>query len=66
MQLTFGRQIRSNTDSTFSTKVVTRGVDVIVNVFYKQSRIKEYLKEGRALRIRTVCADGSRLQAPVA
>jgi hypothetical protein len=36
-------------------KVVTRGVDVIVNVFYKHSRIKEYLKEGRALRIETVC-----------
>ena len=51
----FGRQIRSNTESTFSTKVVTRGVDVIVNVFYKHSRIKEYLKEGRALRIETVC-----------
>src|SRR6185503_19766927 len=33
----------------------TRGVDVIVNVFYKHSRIKEYLKEGRALRIETVC-----------
>jgi len=55
VQLTFGRQIRSNTESTFSTKVVTRGVDVIVNVFYKHSRIKEYLKEGRALRIETVC-----------
>jgi hypothetical protein len=55
VQLTFGRQIRSNTDSQFSTKVVTRGVDVIVNVFYKHSRIKECLKEGRALRIETVC-----------
>src|SRR6185437_2564039 len=44
-----------DTRSEFSTKVVTRGVDVIVNVFYKHSRIKEYLKEGRALRIETVC-----------
>ena len=55
VQLIFGRKIYSNTDSQFSTKVVTRGVDVIVNVFYKHSRIKEYLKEGRALRIETVC-----------
>lgn len=55
VQLIFGRQIRSNTESEFSTKVVTRGVDVIVNVFYKHSRLKEYLKEGRALRIETVC-----------
>jgi hypothetical protein len=55
VQLIFGRKIYANTDGQFSTKVVTRGVDVIVNVFYKHSRIKEYLKEGRALRIETVC-----------
>ncbi len=55
VQLTFGRRIRSNTAGTFATKVVTRGVDVIVTVFYKHSRIKESLKEGRALRIETVC-----------
>ena len=55
VQLIFGRKIYSNTDRQFSTKVVTRGVDVIVNVFYKHSRITEYLKEGRALRIETVC-----------
>ena len=39
---------------TFKTKVVTDGVDVIVNVFYKDSRIKQYLKDGRAWRIETV------------
>jgi hypothetical protein len=39
---------------TFKTKVVTRGVDVTVNIFYKHSRIKQYLKEGRAWRIETV------------
>ena len=55
VQLIFGRKIYSNTDGEFSTKVVTRGVDVIVNIFYKHSRLKEYLKEGRALRIETVC-----------
>jgi hypothetical protein len=27
----------------FKTKVVTRGVDVTVNAFYKHSRIKQYL-----------------------
>ena len=36
------------------TKVVTRGVEVTVNAFYKNSRIKQYLKHGRALRIETV------------
>jgi hypothetical protein len=54
VQLIFGRQIRRNTVGTLSTKVVTRGMDVTVNVFYRRSRIKEYLKDGRALRIETV------------
>ena len=37
--------------------VVTRGVEVTVNAFYKHSRIKQYLKDGRALRIETVIND---------
>ena len=36
------------------TRIVTRGTEVTVNAFYKSSRIKQYLKEGRALRIETV------------
>ena len=39
------------------TKVVTRGVEVTVNAFYQHSRIKQYLKDGRALRIETVVND---------
>ena len=35
------------------TKIVTRDTDVTVNAFYKHSRIKQYLKDGRALRIET-------------
>jgi hypothetical protein len=54
VKLIFGRQIYKNTKSEFATKVVTRGTDVVVNAFYKHSRIKQYLKEGRALRIETV------------
>jgi hypothetical protein len=41
----------------FKTKVVTRGVEVTVNAFYKHSRIKQYLKDGRALRVETVIND---------
>ena len=41
----------------FRTRVVTRGVDVTVNAFYKHSRIKQYLKDGRALRVETVVND---------
>lgn len=39
---------------TPKTKVLTRDTDVTVNAFFKNSRIKQYLKDGRALRIETV------------
>jgi hypothetical protein len=39
--------------SSSKTKLVTRGTEVTVNAFYKHSRIKQYLKDGRALRIET-------------
>lgn len=42
------------TEPTCKTKVVTRDTDVTVNAFFKHSRIKQYLKDGRALRIETV------------
>jgi hypothetical protein len=54
IKLIFDRQIRTTTKGEFATRVVTRGTDVTINAFYKHSRIKEYLKEGRALRIETV------------
>ena len=54
IKVIFGRRIRSDTKGEFATKVVTRGTDVTINAFYKHSRIKQYLKEGRALRIETV------------
>jgi hypothetical protein len=41
----------------FKTKVVTHGTAVNVNAFYRHSRIKQYLKDGRALRIETVIND---------
>ena len=36
------------------TRVFSPGTDVHVDFSYKHSRIKQYLKEGRALRIETV------------
>ncbi|MDI3313445.1 MAG: hypothetical protein QJR12_03905 [Mycobacterium sp.] len=41
-------------DCVPKTKIVTRGTDVTVNAFYKSSRIKQYLKHERALRVETV------------
>lgn len=36
------------------TSVITRDTQVSVNAYFKHSRIKQYLKDGRALRIETV------------
>lgn len=49
-----GRPHRQPATHRFKTKVVTRGVDVSINAFWKHSRVKQYLKEGRAWRIETV------------
>jgi hypothetical protein len=57
VELIFGRKILPSTPGVFATRVVTRGVDVTVNVGYKHSRTKQYFKQGRALRIETVVND---------
>jgi hypothetical protein len=57
IELIFGRRILPTTPGVFATRVVTRGVDVTINVGYKHSRTKEYFKQGRALRIETVVND---------
>lgn len=44
-------------DGEYKTKVVTYGTEVNVNAFYRRSRIKQYLKDGRALRIENVIDD---------
>src|ERR1035441_2189380 len=54
IEIIFDRQVRSSTEGEFRTNVITRGTEVTVNAFYKHSRIKQYLKDGRALRIETV------------
>ena len=57
IEIVFDRQIRGGKRAAggeFKTKIVTRGTEVTLNAFYKHSRIKQYLKDGRALRIETV------------
>ena len=44
----------SREQGEFRTNVITRGTEVTINAFYKHSRIKQYLKNGRALRVETV------------
>lgn len=55
--LIFDRKLQSNTPGTFSTKVITRGVNPQLSCTYKSARLKQYFKEGRALRTETVIAD---------
>jgi len=44
------------------TRIVTAGTQVTMNAFFKHSRIKQYLKDGRALRIETVINSPKDLQ----
>ena len=54
IEIIFDRRARSGTASEFKTKIVSPGTEVTINAFYKHSRIKQYLKDQRALRIETV------------
>src|SRR6516225_7108485 len=57
VQLVFGRRIRNNTPGQFRTRVITEGVTPSLHIDYKHSRIKQYHKEGRALRTETTIND---------
>lgn len=68
VQLIFGRRVIKTTPGRFRTRVLTEGVIPSIHVHYKNARIKEYYKEGRALRVETTINDtrdfriGKRLQ----
>ena len=53
VQLVFNRRIQRNTPGRFRTRVITQGVTPSLHVDYKNTRIKQYHKEGRALRTET-------------
>lgn len=57
MEIIFNRQIRSTTKGVFRTAIDRDNDAVVVNAFYRHSRIKYYLKDRRALRIETVIND---------
>jgi hypothetical protein len=57
VQLIFGRRVNRTTPGRFRTRVITPGVIPSLHVDYKNSRIKEYFKEGRALRVETTIND---------
>ena len=51
--LIFQRRVGRRTPGRFRTRVLTEGVTPSLHVDYKRSRIKQYHKEGRALRTET-------------
>lgn len=53
VQLIFDRWVTKRTPGLFRTRVITDGVVPSLHVDYKGTRIKQYHKEGRALRTET-------------
>ena len=53
VQLLFDRRVSRRTPGRFRTRVITEGVVPSLHVDYKNARIKQYHKEGRALRTET-------------
>ena len=53
VSLIFNRRVTKRTPGTFRTRVITEGVMPSLHVSYKRSKIKQYFKEGRALRTET-------------
>jgi hypothetical protein len=57
MEIIFNRQVRCVTKGVFRTAVDRDNDGVVINAFCRHSRVKTYLKEGRALRVETVIND---------
>lgn len=64
LAVVFARQVRTTTRQPFRTRVFTAGSDVRLDIGYKHSRLKQYLKDGRALRIETVINKPADLGVP--
>ena len=57
VQLIFEWRITKQTPGRFRTRVITEGVTPSLHIDYKRSRIKQYHKEGLALRTETTIND---------
>lgn len=54
VSMVFARRVTKRTTEPFRERIFTAGTDVRLDFSYKHSRVKQYLKEGRAYRIETV------------
>jgi hypothetical protein len=57
MQLIFDRRVTRRTPGRFRTRVLTEGVVPSLHVEYKKSKVKQYHKDGQALRTETTIND---------
>ena len=57
VSLVFDRKVTRRTPGRFRTRVITDGVVPSLHVDYKKTRIKQYHKEGQALRTETTIND---------
>jgi len=53
----FGRRVSRQTPGRFHTKIFNRGVETAIQIHYRASKVKQYFKEGRALRTETTIND---------
>jgi hypothetical protein len=54
VSLIFARKVTKATPSEFHTRVLREGIQPIIRIHYKHSALKQYLKDGRALRTEMV------------
>jgi hypothetical protein len=52
--MVFARPLRRPTKQPYVSRIFSPGTEVSIDFRFKHSRVKQYLKEGRALRIETV------------
>jgi len=57
MEIIFGRRVRTDPDGGYRTRLLWAGDQVTLKAYFRHSRVKSYLKEGRAFRIETVIND---------
>jgi hypothetical protein len=53
----FARRVTRQTPGRFHTKVINRGTEAAIQIHYRASKVKQYFKEGRALRTETTIND---------
>jgi hypothetical protein len=57
VSVVFGRRVNRRTPGRFHTQIIHAGVDPTIQAHYRHYKVKQYFKEGRALRTETTIND---------